>query len=137
MGQPKPKVLVDDYSRFTWPDKRFPYVIVDDYSRFTWVFFLWNKSKSFNKFSTFYTQVQNVECNSRWKIELSIKKIKSNHGGVFKNSEFENYYKIHEIKHEFSFSQALHQNGIVEKKNRTLQKMSRSMLQEYYSPQYL
>jgi len=109
--------------------KKYTYVIVDDYSRYTWVFFLKHKDETFEKFSNFCANVQNEK-------ESSIIRVRSDHGGEFENSEFDSYCKAHGIKHEFSFPQAPPQNGVVERKNRTLQEMGRSMLQEHNTPKH-
>ena len=41
------------------------------------------------------------------------------------------------IKHELSCPRTPQQNGVVERKNRTLQEMARTMLSEYDLPHYL
>ena len=109
--------------------KKYTLVIIDDYSRYTWVFFLKHKSETFNTFSTFCASVQNEK-------ESSIIRIRSDHGGEFENLEFKTFCNTHGIRHEFSFPQAPPQNGVVERKNRTLQEMSRSMLLEHNTPQH-
>jgi transposase InsO family protein len=86
-------------------------VIVDDYSRFTWVFFLQEKSQTQETLKGFFRRAQN-------ELGLRIKKIRSDEG----------------IKHEFSSPYTPQQNGVVERKNRTLLDMARTMLDEYKTP---
>jgi hypothetical protein len=99
-------------------------VIVDDYSRFTWVFFLQEKSQTQDNLKGFLRQAQN-------EFGLRIKKIRSNNGTEFKNSQIEGFLEDEGIKHEFSSPYTPQQNGVVERKNRTLLDMARTMLDEY------
>jgi transposase InsO family protein len=98
-------------------------VIVDDYSRFTWVFFLQEKYQTQETLKRFLRQAQN-------EFGLRIKKIRSDNGMEFKNSQIEGFLE-EGIKHEFSSPYTPQQNGVVESKNRTLLDMARTMLDEY------
>jgi hypothetical protein len=62
---------------------------------------------------------------------LRIKKIRSNNGTEFKNSQIEGFLEEEGIKHEFSSPYTPQQNSVVERKNRTLLDMTRTMLDEY------
>jgi transposase InsO family protein len=62
---------------------------------------------------------------------LRIKKIRSNNETEFKNSQIEGFLEEEGIKHEFSSPYTPQQNGVVERKNRTLLDMARTMLDEY------
>jgi transposase InsO family protein len=62
---------------------------------------------------------------------LRIKKIRSDNGTEFKNSQIEGFLEDEGIKHEFSSPYTTQQNGVVERKNRTLLDMARTMLDEY------
>jgi hypothetical protein len=57
---------------------------------------------------------------------LRIKKIRSDNGTEFKNSQIEGFLEEECIKHEFP-----QQNGVVERKTRTLIDMARTMLDEF------
>jgi transposase InsO family protein len=63
--------------------------------------------------------------------ELKVKKIRSNNGSEFKNLQVEEYLEEEGIKHEFSAPYTPQQNGVVERKNRTLIDMARTMLREF------
>jgi hypothetical protein len=104
-------------------------VIVDDYSRFTWVFFLQDKSKTQETLKCFLRQAQN-------EFELKVKKIRSDNGSEFKNLQVEEYLEEEGIKHEFSTPYTPQQNGVVERKNKTLIDMERTMLGEYKTPEW-
>jgi transposase InsO family protein len=102
-------------------------VIVNDYSCFTWVFFLQEKSQTQETLKRFLRWAQN-------EFELRIKKIRSDNGTEFKNSQIEGFLEEEGIKHEFSSPYTPRQNGVVERKNRTLLFMARTMLDEYKTP---
>jgi transposase InsO family protein len=99
-------------------------VIVDDFSRFTWVFFLQDKSETQGTLKRFLRRAQN-------EFELKVKKIRSDNRSKFKNLQVEEYLEEEGIKHEFSAPYTPQQNGVVERKNRTLIDMARMMLGEF------
>jgi hypothetical protein len=99
-------------------------VIVDDYSRYTWVFFLHDKSHTCDIFKTFVRRAEN-------EFEQKLKKVRSDNGSEFKNTNVEEFCDEKGVKHEFSTTYTPEQNGVVERKNRTLIEMARSMLDEY------
>ena len=61
---------------------------------------------------------------------MKILKVRSDHGGEFENEPFESFCEKHGIIHEFSSRRTPQQNGVVERKNRTLQEMARTMIHE-------
>jgi transposase InsO family protein len=102
-------------------------VILDDYSRFTWVLFLQEKSQTQETLKGFLRRAQN-------EFGLRIKKIRSDNATEFKNSQNEGFLEEEGIKHELSSPYTPQQNGVVERKNRTLLDMARTMLDEYKTP---
>ena len=109
--------------------KAYCFVIVDDYSRFTWVFFLSHKNEAFHMFASYSKKVQNEK-------GYTITSIRSDRGGEFSCEPFESYCEEHGILHNFSAPRTPQQNGVVERKNRTLQEMARTMLNENGLPKY-
>jgi transposase InsO family protein len=69
--------------------------------------------------------------------EVKIKKIRSDNGKEFDNTNIEAYCDEVRIKHEVSTTYTPQQNGVVERKNRTLITLARTMLDEYNTPQEL
>ena len=57
-------------------------------------------------------------------------KVRSDHRGEFENEPFEIFCEKHGIFHEFSSPRTPQQNGVVERKNRSLQEMARTMIHE-------
>jgi transposase InsO family protein len=72
-------------------------VIMDHYSRFTWMFFLQEKSQTQETLKKFLRRAQN-------EFGFRIKKIRSDNGTEFKNSQIEGFLEEEGIKHEFSSS---------------------------------
>ena len=99
-------------------------VIVDDFTRFTWVFFMYDKAQVQDKVKTFIRRAQR-------EFGFQIKKVRSDNGTEFKNTQVEEFLDDEGIKHEFSVPYTPQQNGVVERKNRTLIDMARTMLDEY------
>ena len=104
-------------------------VIVDDYSRYTWTKFLKSKNEAFDKFEILSKKIQN-------QVGSNIVSIRMDHGREFDNEfQFGNFCDKNGITHNFSAPRTPQSNGVVERKNRTLQEMSRTMLNEQNIPQ--
>ena len=103
--------------------KKYGLVMVDDYSRWTWVKLLKHKDESYSVFACFCSQVQNEK-------DCKIVRVQSDHSGEFENKEFEKLFDSNGIIHDFSCPRTPKQNGVVERKNRTLQEMAHTMIQE-------
>jgi transposase InsO family protein len=99
-------------------------VIIDDYSCFTWVFFFQDKSETQEVLKKSLRRVQN-------EFDAKVKKIRSDNDIEFKNTQVEDFINKEDIKHEFSAPYTPQQNGVAERKNRTLIEMARTMLDEY------
>ena len=98
-------------------------LLVDDFTRMTWVCLLKKKSKAFECFKIFKELVEN-------EAELRIKCLRSDNGGEFTSKEFNHYCEEHGIKIQLSVAMTPQQNGVAERKNRTVMEMARSMLND-------
>nr|GEX76712.1 ribonuclease H-like domain-containing protein [Tanacetum cinerariifolium] len=107
--------------------KSYCLVVTDDYSRFTLVFFLATKDETSPILKTFITGLEN-------QLSLKVKVIISDNGTEFKNNDLNQLCEIKEIKREFSVPRTPWQNGIVERKNRTLIEAARTMLADSLLP---
>ena len=94
--------------------------LIDYYTSMTWVKFLKEKSESFEKFKIFKAMVEN-------ETYMKIKCLRSENGGVFTSNEFIEFCEIHG---QFSAAKTPQKNGFVERKNKTIQEASRTMLNE-------
>ncbi|XP_075091631.1 uncharacterized protein LOC142171825 [Nicotiana tabacum] len=101
--------------------KRYIFVIVDDYSRFTWTLFLKRKDETFEVIVSFVKKIQ-------VKMESKVACIRSDHGTEFDNAKFDEFCSENDITHNFSALRTPQQNGVVGRKNRTLEDMARTML---------
>ena len=87
-----------------------------------------DKSETQGTLKRFLRRAQN-------EFELKVKKIRSDNGSEFKNLQVEEFLEEEGIKHEFSAPYTPQQNGVVERKNRTLIDMARTMLGEFKTPE--
>ncbi|XP_073024178.1 uncharacterized protein [Primulina eburnea] len=101
--------------------KKYSFVCVDDFSHFSWVNFIKEKSDTFEVFKNLITRITNLH-------SLKIRRIRTDHGKEFENRSFSSFCDKKGISHEFSAPKTPQQNGISERKNRTLQEMARVML---------
>jgi len=102
-------------------------LVVDNFSRFTWVNFIRKKSDTFDVFRELCTQLQREK-------GFGIIRIRNDHGTDFENAKFDEYCSDEGIKHEFSSPIKPHQNGVVERKNRTFQESARVLLHAKHLP---
>nr|ABF96861.1 retrotransposon protein, putative, Ty1-copia subclass [Oryza sativa Japonica Group] len=102
-------------------------VIVDDFSRYSWLFFMATKDEAFQHFRGLFLRLE-------LEFPGSLKRIRSDNGGEFKNASFEQFCNERGLEHEFSSPHVPQQKGVVERKNRVLVEMARTMLDEYKTP---
>nr|GFB11271.1 putative ribonuclease H-like domain-containing protein [Tanacetum cinerariifolium] len=107
--------------------KSYCLVTTDEYSRFTWVFFLATKDETTPILKTFLTGLKN-------KLSLKVKVIRSDNGTEFKNSNLNQLCRLKGIKMEFSVPRTPKQNGIAERKNKTLIEAAKTMLADSLLP---
>ncbi|KAJ9538185.1 hypothetical protein OSB04_030918 [Centaurea solstitialis] len=101
--------------------KKYMLVLVDEFSRFTWLEFLRAKSDAADRIIAFIKRIQ-VSLN------LKVKKLRSDNGTEFRNTKLHSFLEDVGISHNFSAVRTPQQNGVVERKNRTLVEAARSMM---------
>ncbi|CAM8948430.1 unnamed protein product [Rhodiola kirilowii] len=99
-------------------------VCVDDFTRFSWTRFLRDKSAAAPQFIELATLLQREREASGERLVS----IRSDNGTEFKNATMTSYCTKHGIAHQFSSAITPQQNGVVERKNRTIQEMARVMI---------
>lgn len=110
--------------------KRYVFVIIDDYSRYMWTILLKEKSEAFDKFKKLKTLVEQ-------ETRATIKTFRTDRGGEFLSHEFQDYCEKHGIKRHLTAPYSPQQNGVVERRNRTLLEMTRSILKHMNMPNYI
>ena len=87
------------------------------------------KNEAFEQFEILSKKIQNQQ-------GCSIISIRTDHGRKFDNkTQFGAYFDAHGISHNFSAPLTPQLNGVVERKNGTLQEMSRALLNKQSIPQ--
>nr|GFC66852.1 putative ribonuclease H-like domain-containing protein [Tanacetum cinerariifolium] len=102
-------------------------VITDDYSRFSWVFFLAFKDETPPVLKTFIIGLENL-------LSLKVKIIRCDNGTEFKNSDLNKFCRLKGIKREFSVPRTPQQNGVAERKKRTLIEAAQTLLADSLLP---
>ncbi|GKE14832.1 retrovirus-related pol polyprotein from transposon TNT 1-94 [Tanacetum coccineum] len=101
--------------------KKYILVIVDNYSRYTWVYFLYSKDETPEIIKKFIAQAQ-------LNYKAKVCKICTNNGTEFKNATLKAHYEKLGIIQQFLTSRTPQQNGVVERRNRTLIEAAHTML---------
>ncbi|GKC85464.1 putative ribonuclease H-like domain-containing protein [Tanacetum coccineum] len=101
--------------------KKYCLVVTDDYSRFSWVFFLTTKDETSEILKIFIKEAENL-------VDKKVKIIRSDNGTEFKNKVMDDFCREKGIKREYSVAGTPQQNGVAERKNRTLIEATRTML---------
>lgn len=102
---------------------RYFLTFTDEYSRWTDVYFLRNKDEVIDKFKEYKSHVEN-------QTGYRIKTLQSDNGKEFCNAQMEDLLKQNGIQRRLTAPYTPQQNGIAERKNRTLIEMARCMLLE-------
>ncbi|KAI3707271.1 hypothetical protein L6452_25630 [Arctium lappa] len=103
--------------------KSYCLVIVDDYSRFTWVYFLRTKDETSGLIKSFILRIEN-QTNQKVKV------IRSDNGTEFKNLDLNTFCEEKCIERQYSVPRTPQQNGVAERRNRTLIEAARSLLDD-------
>ncbi|GKC69498.1 retrovirus-related pol polyprotein from transposon TNT 1-94, partial [Tanacetum coccineum] len=101
--------------------KKYILVIVDDYSRYTWTLFLRSKDETPEVLKDFLTMIQR-------NLQAQVISVRTDRGTEFLNKTLHAYFKEEGIEHHTSTPRTPEQNGVVERRNRTLVEAARTML---------
>ncbi|GJV83354.1 putative ribonuclease H-like domain-containing protein [Tanacetum coccineum] len=94
---------------------------------FTWTFFLKSKDETSSILRNFITEIENLK-------DLKVKIIRCDNGGEFRNREMDEFCSRKGIKREFSNARTTQQNGVAERRIRTLIEAARTMLADAKLP---
>ncbi|KAM1461179.1 hypothetical protein ACFX11_045561 [Malus domestica] len=98
-------------------------LFTDDCTRMSWVYFLRNKSSAFDCFKKFKAMTE-LQCGYK------VKCLRSDRGGEFLSTEFDSYCNELGIQRQLTMAYSPQQNGVAERKNRTVVEMAKSMMHE-------
>ncbi|GKE58201.1 retrovirus-related pol polyprotein from transposon TNT 1-94 [Tanacetum coccineum] len=101
--------------------KKYILIIVNDYSRFTWVKFLRSKDETPAFVINLLKQLQ-VGLNK------TVRFVRTDNGIEFVNKALTDYYVSVGITHKKTVQRTPQQNGVVERRNRTLVEATRTMM---------
>lgn len=101
--------------------KRYFITFVDDFSRKSWVYFLQHKNEALSVFKNFKALVEKESGRS-------IKALRTDRGGEYNSTEFANFCESNGIKRQMTAAYTPQQNGVCERRNRTVMNMVRSFL---------
>ena len=94
---------------------------IDDYTQCCAVYFMKHKSEVLDKFKEFEVTTTND-------VGKAIGALRTDNGGEYLSTEFQNYLNEKGIRHEFTVPHSPQQNGVSERTNRTLVESARSMI---------
>ncbi|KAM1053550.1 hypothetical protein ACFX2I_000976 [Malus domestica] len=102
-------------------NKRYLITFIDDFSRKIWVYFLAEKSEAFGMFKAYKARVEK-------ETGAFIRSLRTDRGGEFTSHEFASFCRENGIHRQLTTAYTPQQNGVAERKNRTIMNMVRSML---------
>ncbi|KAM0051779.1 putative RNA-directed DNA polymerase [Helianthus debilis subsp. tardiflorus] len=111
----------------TYGGNRYFLLIVDDFSCFMWVYLLKTKDEAFTMFKKFKAE---VEQNNPYQVKM----LRTDRGGEFNSLQFNDFCQKMKIRRQLTAPYTPHQNGVVERRNRTVVEMTRSLLKTMSVP---
>ncbi|GJT33597.1 zinc finger, CCHC-type containing protein [Tanacetum coccineum] len=108
--------------------KKYIFLLVDDYSRYMWVYFLSTKDQAFDTFKEYKSMVEK-------ELRTTLKMLRTDRGGEFTSNEFTQYCKENGIARQLTAPYSPQQNGVVERRNRTIMSTTRCMMKATNMPQ--
>ncbi|XP_035843200.1 uncharacterized protein LOC118490096 [Helianthus annuus] len=96
--------------------------------RFMWVYFLKTKDEAFSNFKKFKVK---AEKNNKYKVGM----LRTDRGGEFTSKEFNQYCEDQGIERQLTAPYTPQQNGVVERRNRTVMEVTRSLLKTMAVPE--
>lgn len=112
----------------TQSGNRYFMLLIDDCTRFIWVYMLKSNDQALECFKNFKAKVEK-------EVGRSIKTLRSNRGGKFTSIDFANFCEKNAyISMQLTTLYIPQHNGIVERRNRTVMNMTRSLLKQMSIP---
>jgi hypothetical protein len=109
---------------------RYFVVFTNDYTRKSWVYFMSAKGQTFQIFQTIKSKVEK-------ETRTHIKCLRTDKGGEFLSHEFIRFLAQNGINHQLTMAQIPQQNGVAERRNRTIIERACSIATASNYPGYL
>lgn len=107
--------------------KRYIFTIIDDYSRVIFIDFLKEKNEAGEKLKKLILLKEN-------QTGMKLKAIRSDNGGEFVGKNLQEWFSQKGIKHELSPARTPQCNGVVERANKSIIEMTRTMMTDSEMP---
>jgi hypothetical protein len=98
-------------------------IFIDDYSRKTWLYLLKTKDEVFSKFQEFKAEIENLT-------NKKINTLRTDNGGEYTSKEFVDVCKSEGIRRELIVPHNPQQNGVAERKNRSIEETVKALLND-------
>jgi transposase InsO family protein len=103
---------------------------IDDFSWKTWIYFIKTKDEVFSRFQEFKAQVENLTGKK-------IKFLRTDNGGEYTSKDFNDFCKKERINRKLTVPYNPQQNGVVERKNRSIVEAVKAMIHDQNLPMFL
>jgi hypothetical protein len=98
-------------------------IFIDDYSRKTWLCLLKKKDEVFSRFQEFKAEIENLT-------NKNIKTLRTDNGGDYTSKEFVAFCKSARIRRALIAPHNPQQNGVAERKNRSIEETVKNLLND-------
>jgi transposase InsO family protein len=113
--------VCDLSGKITREGKRYFITFIDDLSKYAYIFLFRTKDEALDKFKIYKEEVEIF-------LDCKIKSLRSDKGGEYFNNDFHYFCKNNGIIPERTAPYTPQQNGVAERKNKTLTDMVNAML---------
>jgi hypothetical protein len=96
---------------------------IDNYSKKTWLYLLKKKDEFFGKFQEFKVEIENLT-------RKKIKTLRTYNGGEYTSKEFVVFCKLTGIRRELTDPHNPRQNGVAERKNRSIEETVKTLMND-------
>jgi hypothetical protein len=104
--------------------------IIDDFSRNTWMYLIKTKDEVFGKFREFKVEVEKLT-------NKKIKTLRYDNGGEYTSKELISFCKVANIRREIIVPHNPQQNGVAERKNRSIEEYVKAMMNDHNISMFL
>jgi transposase InsO family protein len=105
-------------------------IFIDDYSRKTWLYILKKKDEVFNKFQEFKEKIEKLT-------NKKIKTLRTYNRGEYISKEFVAFCKLTGVRRELIVPHNPQQNGVAERKNKSIEETVKALLNDQGLSMYL